>query len=92
MRENLESGLGLHAASLLLTALIDAGLDRTMAYAAVQTAATQTRESGLHLRETCHNMPEISRVLDHETVDQLFNETRAIQNARVLVDRLTKIG
>ena len=92
MRENLAGGLGLHAASLLLTALIDAGLDRTMAYAAVQTAVTQTRESGLHLRETCHNMPEISRVLDHETVDQLFNETRAIQNAGVLVDRLTKIG
>lgn len=92
MRQNLDEGLGLYAASRLLTALIDAGMDRPDAYSVVQTTAARAHESAIHLREACLTTPDIAHVLDTAAIHQIFEENLAIQNAGVLVDRLTNIG
>jgi adenylosuccinate lyase len=92
MVENLERGLGLHAASRLLTALVDRGAERTVAYAMVQGAATRAQEQATHLREVCRSTPEITAVLESATINSLFDERRATRNAGVLVDRLTHLG
>ncbi|MFZ9278159.1 MAG: adenylosuccinate lyase [Candidatus Limnocylindrus sp.] len=92
MVENLECGLGLHAASRLLTALVDRGAERTVAYAMVQGAAARAQEQATHLREVCRSTPEITAVLESATINSLFDERRATRNAGVLVDRLTHLG
>ncbi len=91
MLKNLERGLGLHAASRLLTALVDSGANRAMVYPLVQAAAAQTRESGKHLRETCHTSPEITSLLTASAIDELFDDKRAIANATILVERLSEL-
>ncbi len=92
MVENFERGLGLHAASRLLTALVDRGAERTVAYAMVQGAAARAQEQATHLREVCRSTPEITAVLESATINSLFDERRATRNAGVLVDRLTHLG
>jgi adenylosuccinate lyase len=91
MLQNLSGGLGLHAASRLLTALVDAGANRATAYSLVQAAATQARESGKHLRETCQSTPEITSLLSAMAVDELFDDKKAIANASILVERLSEL-
>lgn len=88
MLKNLAGGLGLHAASRLLTALIDAGLQRDVAYALVQSTTTQAQEEHLHLRDICQRTSEITTLLNVGEIKQLFDEQVAIRNAGVLVDRL----
>ena len=92
MRVNLSEGRGLHAASRLLTALIDGGMDRQVAYSLVQSAAAQAQETEVHLREACLKTPEITSAIGSETIRQLFDEELALKNAGVLVDRLMQLG
>jgi len=91
MLQNLASGLGLHAASRLLTALVDAGLQREVAYALVQSAAAHAQKDHAHLREVCHATSEISSLIANATIAQLFDEQLAVHNARVLIERLTQL-
>jgi adenylosuccinate lyase len=92
MLQNLAGGLGLHAASQLLTVLVDAGIQREVAYALVQSTAMRAQETHSHLREVCHTTSEISNVIASAAIDHLFDEHIAVQNAGVLVDRLKLIG
>lgn len=92
MLQNLAGGLGLHAASQLLTVLVDAGIQREAAYALVQSTAMRAQHQRVHLREACDATPEISGVITGVNLDQLFDERLAIQHAEKLVERLTQIG
>ena len=91
MRRNLDAGFGLHAASRLLTALINAGAAREAAYTLVQRASSAAREGKLNLYQVAVASPEISSALSAEALTAALDERAAIANCGLLVDRLKEI-
>jgi len=91
MRRNLDAGFGLHAASRLLTALINAGAAREAAYTLVQRASSAARESGSNLYQVAAATPEIAGALSTEALTAALDERAAIANCGILVDRLKEI-
>jgi adenylosuccinate lyase len=91
MRRNLDAGLGLHAASRLLRELVDAGLVRDAAYGLVQAAAQRARETGHHMRDEAAADAAIMKRLDAAALARIFDESLALANAGLLVDRLTML-
>lgn len=91
MRQNLDEGLGLHAASRLLIALIDKGAQRDAAYALVQTAAAIAREERRQLHDVCAATTEITAALSGAELLALFDHRASTVHAALLVDRLSQI-
>lgn len=91
MLQNLASGLGLHAASRLLTALVDTGMQRDAAYSIVQVAATGARDGNRQLHEVCLADASITAALSSAELLALFDHRAATVHAALLVDRLTQL-
>ena len=91
MRRNLDAGLGLHAASRLLTALVNAGVARESAYVTVQRAASTAREQSISLHRVAAETPEIAGRLGADGIDAALDERAAIAHCGLLVDRLKEI-
>jgi len=91
MRRNLDAGLGLHAASRLLTALVNAGAAREAAYTLVQRASSAAREKRISLHQVALATPEIASALSPEALTAALDERAAIANCGLLVDRLKEI-
>ncbi len=91
MRRNLDAGFGLHAASRLLTALINAGAAREAAYTLVQRASSAAREKRINLHQIAVATPEIAGALSAEALTATLDERAAIANCGILVDRLKEI-
>ncbi|MFM8915376.1 MAG: adenylosuccinate lyase [Candidatus Limnocylindrus sp.] len=91
MQRNLDAGLGLHAASRLLTALVEAGAQREAAYRLVQGASTRARERSTQLRTIVDETPEIRDALGAAATSELFDERATIARAATLVDRLNQL-
>ena len=91
MRRNLDAGLGLHAASRLLTALINAGTARDAAYTLVQHASSTAREKRISLHQVALATPAISDALGADALTAALDERAAIANCGALVDRLKEI-
>ena len=91
MRRNLDAGLGLHAASRLLRELVDAGLVRDAAYGLVQAAAQRARETGHHMRDEAAADAAIMKKFDAAALSRIFDESLALANAGLLVDRLAML-
>ena len=91
MRRNLDAGFGLHAASRLLTALINAGAAREAAYTLVQRASSAAREKRINLHQVAVATPEIAGALSAEALAAALDERAAIANCGLLVDRLKEI-
>ena len=91
MRRNLDAGFGLHAASRLLTALINAGAAREAAYTLVQRASSSAREKRISLHQIAVATPEIASALSATTLTAALDERAAIANCGLLVDRLKEI-
>jgi adenylosuccinate lyase len=91
MRRNLDAGFGLHAASRLLTALINAGAAREAAYTLVQRASSAAREKRINLHQVAVATPEIAGALSAEALTAALDERAAIANCGLLVDRLKEI-
>jgi adenylosuccinate lyase len=91
MLANLAGGLGLHAASRLLTALVDAGMQRDAAYSIVQAAATSARDGNRQLHEVCLGDASITAALSSGALLKLFDHRAATVHAALLVDRLAQL-
>jgi len=91
MRRNLDAGFGLHAASRLLTALVNAGAAREAAYTLVQRAASAAREKKISLHQAAVATPDIASALSAEALTAALDERAAIANCGLLVDRLKEI-
>ena len=91
MRRNLDAGFGLHAASRLLTALINSGAAREAAYTLVQRASSAAREKRISLHQVAVATPEIAGALSAEALTAALDERAAIANCGLLVDRLKEI-
>jgi adenylosuccinate lyase len=91
MRRNLDAGLGLHAASRLLTALVNAGAPRDQAYALVQGATAAARAELRPLADVARATREITALLDEREIVRALDERAALAHCGLLVDRLKEI-
>ena len=89
MRENIERGLGLHASSRVLVALIDGGgLSRDDAYAIVQRASLAAADERRPLRDLLAIEPDVAAHLPLAELDALFDDTRHLSHVDAVIARL----
>jgi adenylosuccinate lyase len=92
MRENLARGLGLHASSRVLTAMVErGGLARDEAYAIVQTAAIRAAEERIPLKDLLATEPTVARKLSLAELDDCFDDAAFVRHAPAIVDRLSRL-
>jgi adenylosuccinate lyase len=89
MRENIERGLGLHASSRVLVALVDqAGCSRDEAYAIVQRASLRAADERRPLRELLALDPLVAKRLSLAALDACFDDTAALRHVPAIIARL----
>jgi adenylosuccinate lyase len=93
MAENIERGLGLHASSRLLTALVeDAGLSREAAYAIVQRAALRAADERRSFRDLVTADPDVTGALAPDRLVAVFDDALALRHAEQVLARLDAIA
>jgi adenylosuccinate lyase len=89
MRENIERGLGLHASSRILLALVErGGLSREQAYEIVQRAALAATEGRRPLRELLALEPVVARSISLADLDACFDDERHLTHVPEVIARL----
>jgi adenylosuccinate lyase len=89
MLENIERGLGLHASSRVLLALVErAGLSREQAYEIVQRAALAASDERRPLRELLALEPAVARSLSLADLDACFDDARHLAHVPEVIARL----
>jgi adenylosuccinate lyase len=89
MRENIERGLGLHASSRVLLALVErAGLAREEAYAIVQRASLAAADARRPLRELLALEPVVARSLSLADLDACFDDATYLTHVPEVIARL----
>jgi adenylosuccinate lyase len=92
MRENITRGLGLHASSRVLVALVEkAGMGREEAYAIVQRAALRAADERAPLRDLLAVDPDVAHRLSLSDLDACFDESTFLRNIHAVIDRLDTI-
>ena len=88
MRRNLELTNGLVYSAHVLLALIDAGMTREDAYAAVQAAAMQTWETEAPFAETLLAHDTVRAVIDRAGLEALMDPSRYLEHLGTVFARL----
>ncbi|HYK96629.1 MAG TPA: adenylosuccinate lyase [Candidatus Dormibacteraeota bacterium] len=89
MRENIERGLGLHASSRVLSALVErAGLSREQAYEIVQRASLAAADARRPLRELLALEPLVARSLSLADLDACLDDARHLTHVPTVIARL----
>jgi adenylosuccinate lyase len=89
MRENITRGLGLHASSRVLVALVEkGGIGRDEAYAIVQRAALRAADERAPLRELLAVDPVVAQKLPLADLDACFDESTFLRNVHQVIARL----
>jgi adenylosuccinate lyase len=92
MRENIERGLGLHASSRVLTALVERGeLPREEAYAIVQRAALRAADERRPLRDLLATDVVVATRLTLEQLDACFDDAAFLRHVPAIIGRLATI-
>ena len=92
MRENIERGLGLHASSRVLVALVEDGrMDREEAYAIVQRCALRAADERVGLRDLLATEPVVARNLSLTKLDACFDDAAFLRHVPAIVARLDRI-
>jgi adenylosuccinate lyase len=92
MRENIERGLGLHASSRVLGALVEkGGMTREAAYAIVQRAALRAADERTALRGLLAVDPEVARRLSLTELDDAFDDTAFLRHVPAVIARLDRL-
>ena len=92
MRENIERGLGLHASSRVLGALVEqGGMTREAAYAIVQRAAMRAADERTSLRELLAVDPEVARRLSLTALDACFDDAAFLRHVPAVIARLDSL-
>ncbi len=92
MRENIQRGLGLHASSRVLVALVeDAGLSREDAYAVVQRAALLAADERRPLRDLVAIDPAVAPKLSLERLDACFDDAPTLRHTATVIARLDRL-
>ena len=89
MRENIARGLGLHASSRVLVALVEkGGIGRDEAYAIVQRAALRAADERAPLRDLLAVDPVVAQKLPLAELDACFDEATFLRNVHEVISRL----
>ena len=88
MLANLNASGGLVYSAAVLLALVESGLTREDAYAAVQHAAMTTWEQGTPFRETLLADPRVAGALDAARLDTIMDPQRYLVHAGTIFKRL----
>ena len=73
MRQNLDMTGGAIFSQRAMLRLVEAGLDRQVAYKIIQRSAMRAWDEGGHLREYLRAEPEVAALLTDEQIDDLFD-------------------
>jgi adenylosuccinate lyase len=93
MRENIARGLGLHASSRVLTALVDEGaMSREDAYAVVQRASLRAADERSPLRDLLAVDPAVAQRLSLAQLDACFEESAFLRHVPEVIARLDALG
>ena len=93
MRENIARGLGLHASSRVLVALVEkGGIGRDEAYAIVQRAALRAADERAPLRELLAVDPVVAKRLPLADLDACFDEATFLRNVHAVIERLDTLA
>jgi adenylosuccinate lyase len=93
MRENITRGLGLHASSRVLVALVEkAGVSREEAYAIVQRAALRAADERAPLRDLLAVDPTVAQRLSLADLDACFDEATFLRHVHEVIDRLDRLA
>ncbi|MFI5254502.1 MAG: adenylosuccinate lyase [Candidatus Limnocylindrales bacterium] len=89
MRGNVERGLGLHASSRVLLALVETGeLSREAAYEIVQRNALRAADEGRPLAELLAADPEVAAAIGREELAACFDDAHLLRNVPAVIARL----
>ena len=88
MLDNIARGLGLHASSRVLSALLETGLPREEAYAVVQRAALRAADERMPLRELLAIDALVAQRLSLGQLDACFDDARFLAHAPAVIARL----
>jgi adenylosuccinate lyase len=92
MRENIERGLGLHASSRVLLALVErGGIAREEAYAIVQRAALRAADERVPVRDLLAIDPAVAQRLSLEALDACFDDAAFLRHVHEIIARLDRI-
>jgi adenylosuccinate lyase len=92
MAENIERGLGLHASSRVLTALLEAGsLSREAAYEIVQAHALRAADERRPFRELLAADPAVTAALPPDRLAACFDDRLHLRHAATILARLEAI-
>jgi adenylosuccinate lyase len=93
MRENIARGLGLHASSRVLVALVEkGGVGRDEAYAIVQRAALRAADERAPLRDLLAIDPVVAQKLPLAELDACFDEATFLRNVHEVIARLDTLA
>ncbi|MEA2623472.1 MAG: adenylosuccinate lyase [Chloroflexota bacterium] len=92
MLENIERGLGLHASSRLLTALVEeGGLSRENAYAIVQRNALRAADERRSFRELCLDDTQVTGALSADRLAACFDDAASLRHVGDVIGRLHQL-
>ncbi|MEX1173533.1 MAG: adenylosuccinate lyase [Chloroflexota bacterium] len=92
MRENIARGLGLHASSRVLVALVErAHISRDEAYAIVQRSALRAADERVPLRDLLATDPAVAQRLSLADLDACFDEAAFLRHVGEVIDRLDRL-
>ncbi len=91
MAENIAAGLGLHASSRVLVALVGTGLSREEAYAIVQRCALRAADERRRLRDVLAVESAIAGRLALADLDALFDDARHLAHVPAIIARLDRL-
>src|SRR4029077_1392940 len=93
MRENIARGLGVHASSPVLVALVDAGgISREEAYGIVQRASVRAADERLPLRDLLAVDPAVAQRMSLARLDECFDDAAYLSHVPEVIGRLDRIG
>jgi adenylosuccinate lyase len=88
MHSNLESTGGAIFSQRAMLALVEAGLDRQVAYKIIQKNAMRAWDEGGHLRDYLRDEPEVTALLSNQQIDELFDYGYHLRHVNVALERL----
>jgi adenylosuccinate lyase len=92
MRENIERGLGLHASSRVLVALVEqGGLSREEAYAIVQRSALRAADERRPLHDLLATDASVAECLTLARLDACFDDAGFLAHVPTIIARLDSI-
>ncbi len=92
MRENIDRGLGVHASSRLLTALVETGgLDRETAYAVIQRDALRAADERRPFRELVEADPDVRAALAPDRIAACFDDVAGLRHVETIIGRLASL-